>query len=58
MEQFDFSGIEHLIVDEADKMFEMGFLDQVAAIFDGVEKNKETQCCKYLFSATMQPGIE
>ena len=42
--------MEELVVDEADKMFEMGFLEQVKVVFKACESEK---CSKYLFSATM-----
>ena len=37
-------------------MFEMGFLEQVDAILSSCKDNHNI--CKFLFSATMQPGIE
>jgi superfamily II DNA/RNA helicase len=44
------------VVDEADKMFEMGFLEQIDQILNGFADSKKV--AKVLFSATMQPGIE
>jgi ATP-dependent RNA helicase DeaD len=43
--------IETLIVDEADKMFEMGFLEQVDQIL--VNLPNQVSIAKYMFSATM-----
>lgn len=48
--------IETLIVDEADKMFEMGFLEQVDQIL--VNLPNQASISKYMFSATMQPAIQ
>ena len=44
------------MIDEADKMFEMGFLEQIDAILTKVKDSH--QVAKFLFSATMQPQIE
>jgi len=45
--------IKILILDEADKMFEMGFIDDVRQIISQVPKNSQ----KLLFSATMSHDI-
>ncbi len=45
--------IKILVLDEADKMFEMGFIDDVKKIISNVPKDSQ----KLLFSATMPPGI-
>jgi len=45
--------IKYLIIDEADKMLDMGFLDQVAAIIEMLPRNRVTM----LFSATMPDEI-
>ncbi len=47
-------GIKYLIIDEADEMLNMGFIDQVEAILDKLPKNRVTM----LFSATMDEEIE
>ena len=48
-----FKGIERLIVDEADKIFDMGFIEQINSIIDQFENKDDV--LKYMFSATMQP---
>lgn len=55
-EKFTFDNLEHLVVDEADKMFEMGFLEQIDTILGNC--TDQHKISKFLFSATMQPGIE
>jgi len=47
------STIKFLVIDEADKMFEMGFLEQVDSILTRLPNGN--QITKFLFSATMQP---
>lgn len=47
------NNIKILILDEADKMFEMGFIDDVKRITSRVPKNSQ----KLLFGATMPPDI-
>ncbi|MBE6066462.1 MAG: DEAD/DEAH box helicase [Clostridium lundense] len=46
--------IKYLIIDEADEMLNMGFIDQVAAIIEKMPKNRVT----VLLSATMPEEIE
>ena len=47
------SSIKILVLDEADKMFEMGFVDDIKKIVSNTPKN----CQKLLFSATMPAEI-
>ena len=47
-------GIEVLVLDEADRMFDMGFLPSVRRILQKVPANRQT----LLFSATFPPEIE
>jgi superfamily II DNA/RNA helicase len=49
----DFSKIEHLILDEADRMLDMGFLDDIKLIISKIPKKRQT----LLFSATMPPKM-
>ena len=49
----DFSGVEYLILDEADRMLDMGFYDDIMDIVSYLPKERQT----LLFSATMPPKI-
>lgn len=46
--------LEHLILDEADRMLNMGFVDDIKEIISYLPKNRQT----LLFSATMPKSIE
>ena len=50
---FDTSGVEHLILDEADRMLDMGFYDDIMKIAKALPKKRQN----LLFSATMPPKI-
>jgi superfamily II DNA/RNA helicase len=50
----DFSKIEHLILDEADRMLDMGFYEDIRQIISYLPKNRQT----LMFSATMPKSIE
>jgi ATP-dependent RNA helicase RhlE len=49
----DFSHIKHLVLDEADRMLDMGFYDDIIKIVNDLPKDRQTLC----FSATMPPRI-
>lgn len=50
----DVSGIKYLVIDEADEMFNMGFIDQIEAILANLPKERMTM----LFSATIPEDIK
>ncbi len=48
------SKLRYLVLDEADRMLDMGFIDDVVTIIDQCPKDRQT----LLFSATLSPDIE
>lgn len=46
--------VTFVVIDEADRMFDLGFSPQIAAIIDNVRPDRQTA----LFSATFPPSIE
>lgn len=46
--------IRYVVIDEADEMFKMGFLDQLESIMKALPNNRQT----LLFSATLAPNVQ
>lgn len=46
--------VEHIVLDEADEMLNMGFSDSISRIFEAMPENRQT----LLFSATMSREVE
>ena len=49
----DFSGVKYFILDEADRMLDMGFYDDIMTVVKRLPKDRQT----IMFSATMPPKI-
>ncbi len=51
--RINFSALQHLVLDEADRMLDMGFYDDIVSIIKHLPAKRQT----LLFSATMPPKI-
>lgn len=51
--EIDFSAVKYFILDEADRMLDMGFFDDIMQVVNRLPKNRQT----IMFSATMPPKI-
>ncbi len=49
----EFPNVRHVVLDEADRMFDLGFIDDVRFILDSTPLERQT----LLFSATMLPAV-
>ncbi len=52
-EDLDLSGVRTVVLDEADEMLSMGFIEDIETILDQTPSNRQTA----LFSATIPPAI-
>ena len=52
--RIDFSRLEMLVLDEADRMLDMGFSDDVMAIAEALPTERQTVC----FTATLSPNVQ
>ncbi|WP_424689502.1 MAG: ATP-dependent RNA helicase DbpA [Halarcobacter ebronensis] len=52
--KIDLSDLELLVLDEADKMLDMGFYEDIVKVVEAIPKNRQTM----LFSATYEEDIE
>ena len=50
----DLSGIQNIVLDEADEMLNMGFSENISEIFESIDENHST----LMFSATMSREVE
>ena len=50
----NFKHIKHLVLDEADRMLDMGFIDDINSIISHLPQKRQT----LMFSATMPPEVE
>ena len=51
--EIDFSAVKYFILDEADRMLDMGFFDDIMQVVNRLPKDRQT----IMFSATMPPKI-